>query len=74
MNPGDLLLLYVVGLLSAIGGIAMLYELRRKRFEPTPTSDKIFRCRSCEFVYTDDPDTERSRCPQCGKTNDPIKF
>jgi rubrerythrin len=74
MSPGNLFLTYVLLLLGAIGFIAMLYELRRKRFEPTPTSDTIFRCQKCEFVYTDDADVERSRCPQCGKTNEPIKF
>ncbi|HVY72423.1 MAG TPA: hypothetical protein VHH73_20980 [Verrucomicrobiae bacterium] len=65
---------YVVILLGALGGIGFYYELRRKRFEPAPTADHIFRCVKCAFVYTDDADVDRSRCPQCGKTNDHIQF
>jgi predicted Zn-ribbon and HTH transcriptional regulator len=54
---------------------AVLYsELRRRRFEPTPSEDRIFRCRRCGYVYTDDPDVDRSRCSQCGQMNDAIEF
>jgi predicted Zn-ribbon and HTH transcriptional regulator len=40
----------------------------------THKSDRIFRCVKCGFVYTDDPDVDRSRCSQCGQMNDPIEF
>ena len=65
---------YVIGLLLAIGVIASFYEQRRRRFEPTPSEDHIFRCSKCAFVYTDDPDVDRSRCPHCGTGNEEIEF
>jgi predicted Zn-ribbon and HTH transcriptional regulator len=65
---------YVACLLVGLAAIAIFYEHRRKRFEPEPTEDHIFRCQDCAFVYTDDPDVERSRCPQCGKVNEQYQF
>jgi rubrerythrin len=65
---------YVVALLGFLGLTAVYYELRRKRFEPTPSEDNIFRCENCAFVYTDDADVDRSRCPQCGKLNEVFNF
>ena len=49
-------------------------EFRRRRFTPTPSEDRIFRCRRCGYVYTDDPDVDRSRCSQCGRMNEAIEF
>jgi len=74
MTPDKLIFLYVVTLLAALSVVAVYYEFRRKRFEPTPSEDKIFRCEKCVFVYTDDPDVDRSRCPQCGTMNNVFKF
>lgn len=74
MKIEALLMGYVVCLLAGISLAAIYYELRRKRFEPTASEDHIFRCEKCAFVYTDDPDVDRSRCPQCGTLNDMIKF
>jgi predicted Zn-ribbon and HTH transcriptional regulator len=74
MTIRGLILLYVVSLLAALSFIAIYYERRRKRFEPTPSEDRIFRCGKCGFVYTDDPDVDRSRCPQCGTSNEAIEF
>lgn len=65
---------YVAALLGALSLVAVYYEFRRKRFEPTPSADRIFRCEKCAFVYTDDPDVDRSRCPQCGTLNESINF
>jgi predicted Zn-ribbon and HTH transcriptional regulator len=48
--------------------------MRRRRFWPTHSEDRIFRCKNCGYVYTDDPDVDRSRCTQCGKLNEPIEF
>jgi hypothetical protein len=70
----NLILLYVVVLLAALVGVAIYSELRRRRFEPTPSKDSIFRCHGCGYVYTDDPDVDRSRCSQCGQTNGAIEF
>lgn len=69
-----LILLYVIALLAALAGLMLYSEFRQRRFKPGASEDKIFRCRNCGYVYTDDPDVERSRCAQCGKMNDPIQF
>ncbi len=70
----ELIRAYVVGLLAALCGLAIYSEMRRRRFSPTPSEDRIFRCNRCGYVYTDDPDVDRSRCAQCGKLNEPIQF
>ncbi len=74
MSVPDLILTYVVVTVAGLGAAAIYTELRRRRFEPTPTDDSIFRCRRCGSVYTDDPDVDRSRCSQCGQMNDAIQF
>jgi hypothetical protein len=74
MSIGSLILTYLVVLLSALTGVAVYAELRRRRFEPTASEDRIFRCGRCGYVYTDDPDVDRSRCSQCGQMNDAITF
>jgi rubrerythrin len=74
MSLPNLILTYVVVLLAALAGVGIYSELRRRRFEPGPSADRIFRCRRCGYVYTDDSDVERSRCTQCGQTNEAIKF
>lgn len=68
------MLTYVVVLLAGISGLGVYTELRRRRFQPTPTEDRIFRCRKCGCLYTDDPDVDRSRCSQCGRMNEAIEF
>ena len=74
MTPDQLFFLYVAAWLAALGAVAVYYEFRRKRFEPEPSEDNIFRCEKCAFVYTDDADVDRSRCPQCGAVNTVFKF
>jgi len=74
MTPEQLFFLYVLAWLAALGAVAVYYEFRRKRFEPEPSEDNIFRCEKCAFVYTDDADVDRSRCPQCGVVNTVFKF
>jgi hypothetical protein len=69
-----LILGYVALFLGVLSGLALYFEQRRRRFEPAPSNDSIFRCQKCSFVYTDDPGVDRSRCPQCGKGNEAIKF
>lgn len=69
-----LLFVYLVFLLGFVFAFAVYSERRRKTFEPTPSQDHIFRCGKCAFVYTDDPDIDRSRCPQCGTMNEIIEF
>ena len=74
MTIPALILAYVVALLAALCGGALYSELRRRRFKPSPSEDRIFRCQNCGYVYTDDPDVDRSRCSQCGKLNEAIEF
>jgi hypothetical protein len=74
MSMPNLILTYVVVLLAGLAGLAIYTELRRRRFQPTPTEDHIFRCQRCGYVYTDDPDVDRSRCSQCGRVNAAIEF
>lgn len=74
MPVDALLAAYVILLLGALALIALLTELRQRRFGPTPSADRIFKCGKCNFVYTDDPDVDRSRCSQCGTLNEAIRF
>ena len=74
MSTPLLILTYVIVLLGALSGLGIYTELRKRRFQPSATEDKIFRCQKCGCVYTDDSDVDRSRCSQCGKMNDAIKF
>lgn len=74
MSVADLILTYVITLLAALVAVAVYSEMRRRRFQPTPSADRIFRCPRCGYVYTDDADVERSRCSQCGLLNNAIEF
>ena len=74
MSVPSLIMTYVTGLLAGLSALGLYSEFRRRRFEPKPSEDRIFRCRNCGYVYTDDPDVDRSRCSQCGRVNDAIEF
>ena len=74
MTTWLLILAYVAVLLGALSVIAIYTEFRQRRFKPTPSNDRIFRCANCGYVYTDDPDVDRSRCAQCGRMNEAIEF
>ncbi len=74
MSTESLLYGYVFILLGAVFALAMYTEHRQRRFGPTPSQDRIFRCTKCGAVYTDDPDVDRSRCSQCGTLNEAISF
>ena len=74
MSISSLLLLYVAVALGALCGVGIFSELHRRRFGPAHTEDRVFRCKKCGNVYTDDADVDRSRCTQCGKLNEPVEF
>lgn len=74
MNIEDAILLGVTLILFLLFFLCLHTEKLRKRFEPAPSKDRIFRCRKCAFVYTDDSDVDRSRCPHCGTSNESVKF
>jgi predicted Zn-ribbon and HTH transcriptional regulator len=66
--------LWVVACLGALLALAIGSEFRRRRVRVEVSEDQVFRCGKCGAVYTDDPEVERSRCPQCGKTNEAFEF
>jgi predicted Zn-ribbon and HTH transcriptional regulator len=74
MSSSNLIAVYLVCALTALTGTAIYAEMRRRRFDPTASQDRIFRCRRCGYVYTDDRDVDRSRCSQCGQMNEAIEF
>jgi hypothetical protein len=74
MSPDTLVFLYVVILLGVVSLLALHSERRQRWFGPRPSDDRVFRCVKCAYVYTDDPDVDRSRCQQCGTLNEAIKF
>ena len=74
MSPQAMIEIYVALALGLLLGLWIFSELRRRRFGPSHTEDRVFRCKNCGYVYTDDPDVDRSRCAQCGKLNEPIEF
>lgn len=61
------LALMLIGLFSA----AWVYDIktfrRRKRKDET-----IYRCLSCGRIYTDIHRIPLTRCPKCGKQNEPV--
>lgn len=74
MSVPNLILTYLLVTMGGLILLAIYAELRRRRFEPGPSEDRIFRCGKCGYVYTDDPDVDRSRCSQCGQMNEAFKF
>lgn len=74
MSIASLLVGYVALTLGVICAVGLLSEFQRRHFGPAHPEDRVFRCRKCGLVYTDDADVDRSRCSQCGKLNDPIEF
>jgi hypothetical protein len=74
MTTAKVLIGYLLLLLGALIAAVIYTELRQRRFKPTPTQDRIFRCTKCGSVYTDDTDVDRSRCVQCGQLNEAIEF
>ena len=74
MTIPDLILTYIIVLLGGLVAVGIYSEIRRRRFGPMPSEDRIFRCDHCGYVYTDDPDVDRSRCSQCGRMNEAIEF
>lgn len=74
MSIGALIASYVALALGVICAVGIYSEMLRRRFGPTHSEDRVFRCTKCGLVYTDDADVDRSRCSGCGKLNEPIVF
>jgi rubrerythrin len=73
-DPETLIICWTGGVLLALGGVSVAHSFMRRRVEAGVSQDQVFRCGKCASVYTDDPDVERSRCPQCGRTNEAFRF
>ena len=74
MSLDTVIFAYLTCLLIGLCGVALYYEQRQRRFKPQRDPDNVFRCEGCGFVYTDDPDEDRSRCPHCGRTNNVVEL
>ncbi|MBL9134655.1 MAG: hypothetical protein JNK85_02240 [Verrucomicrobiales bacterium] len=74
MRPDVLLAGYMTVMLLALVVLWIANSMRRRRFLSGPAEDRVFRCLKCGSVYTDDPDVDLSRCPQCGKMNESFDF
>jgi hypothetical protein len=74
MSISLILVGYVAITLGVVCVVGIFSELRRRRFGPAHPEDRVFRCKNCGLVYTDDADVDRSRCTQCGKLNEPVVF
>ena len=74
MTIPNLILTYLFMTCAALSAVIIYAELRQRRFQPSPSNDRIFRCGRCGYVYTDDADVDRSRCTQCGQLNEAIRF
>lgn len=74
MSIAQLILAYLLSLLAGLIVVVIYSEFRQRRFKPTQSNDRIFRCKNCGYVYTDDADVDRSRCSQCGRMNEAMQF
>ena len=74
LTLSELLFCYVAVLLTGLAFVGLYSEFRRRRFEPTRSDDNVFRCENCAYVYTDDPNVVRSRCPHCTAMNAKFNF
>lgn len=74
MRPDTILLGYLLALLAGLVALWLTNSFRRRRFLSGPAEDRVFRCSACGSVYTDDPDVDLSRCPQCGLMNESFDF
>jgi hypothetical protein len=74
MTIPNMVFTYLAIVAGALSAAAIYSDLRRQRFGPGPSEDRIFRCLKCGYVYTDDSDVDRSRCSQCGQMNEAIEF
>ncbi len=74
MDFHQLIFMAIVLSLGALVFLWAYYSIRLKRFEPTSSQDRVFRCKKCANLYTDDGDVDLSRCPACGDYNAPFHF
>ncbi len=74
MRPDAVLFLYLLTLLGGLTTLWLIHAFGHRRFRPGPAEDRVFRCSGCGCVYTDDPDVDLSRCPQCGLMNGSFDF
>ena len=74
MPFSDLVFFFLLMVLIGWSSLAFYMRRRDVNYGLKPSRDRIFRCKECDYVYTDDEDVERSLCPECGKMNNPVQF
>jgi predicted RNA-binding Zn-ribbon protein involved in translation (DUF1610 family) len=74
MPPSQVIFWLMLALLLGWAVVAWFSRRRHVKFNPAASNDKVFSCDSCGNVYTDDPDEERSLCPECGTVNRSVQF
>ncbi len=74
MPPEDYVGWVAAGAFAVFALLLLSDEFRQRRIRAAERTDTVFRCRRCAMVYTDDPEVARSRCPQCGTTNEAFQF
>ena len=74
MSPSEIVFSFLLLVLAGWSALAFYMRQRDVNFNLKSSGDRIFRCRECDYVYTDDEDVERSLCPECGIMNSPVQF
>lgn len=74
MTIASFILAYAVCGLLLVGLCALHNDRLTAQYHERLSSDRVFKCSGCGFVYTDDPDVTRSQCPQCRQFNFSIEF
>ena len=74
MPFSDLVFFFLLMVLIGWSSLAFYMRRRDVNYGLKPSGDRIFLCKECDYVYTDDEDVERSLCPECGKMNNPVQF
>jgi len=74
MSGSDAIFVFLLVLLGGWAAVAFYARRRGLGFDPDPSRDNVFSCEECDYVYTDDADVDRSRCPECGEMNRPVVF
>ena len=58
-----------LGLLLALAAAYDVIVFRRRKSK----DESVYRCRGCLHIYTEIHRTPLSRCPKCGRQNEPVR-
>lgn len=73
VDPLSLLVLPLPLALAAIFAAAVAYDFIMFRRRRKTGSKTVYRCDTCRHIYTAPGRTPLSRCPKCGKQNEPVR-